>query len=244
MLNAMPSEIRILHTNDFHGSLNQERFEALTKIRKERDLYFDSGDLIKTGNLGIPTKPDPGWAYLAKLDCSASVPGNRESQLVKAAFDAKLAGHVHPLLCANLFDRQGNRPLADSIQLDIQGLKVGVLGVMVPMVTERMASKALSQYLWTQPIDTALELAGELRKVCDRVIALTHIGLRNDVALAEASDSIDLIFGGHSHSVLEQPQRVANAWICQGGSHGRFYGDYVWNPEKGTLTGGLVPFSG
>lgn len=239
----MPTEsIHILHTNDLHGRLDAHLVDAIRPFRDKSELFFDTGDCIKTGNLGIPIKPEPVWELLASLGCSASVPGNRESHVLRSTLDAKLEGHVHPVLCANLYDKSGERVLPASLTLEVKGLRVGVFGVMVPMVTDKMASRSLSQLLWTQPVPEAKSIAADLRRHCDLVIALTHIGLRHDQALAEACSEIDLILGGHSHTVLEQPVRVSNAWICQGGSHGRYFGEYVWTPQHGLTEARLHPW--
>lgn len=236
----MPETLTILHTNDFHGTLDDRRFTTLQEVRKSADYYFDTGDSIKTGNLGIPLKQEPVWSALTQLNCTASVPGNRESHVLRSVFEAKIAGHSHPLLCANMFDKEGARILPASIELEARGVKIGVFGVMVPMVTDRMKSKAVSQMIWTAPIPEAVAIAKDLRARCDLVIALTHIGLKQDHALAGSTDDIDLILGGHSHSVITTPERVGRTWICQGGSHGRFYGRYVWRLDSGITEGGLV----
>jgi 2',3'-cyclic-nucleotide 2'-phosphodiesterase (5'-nucleotidase family) len=154
-----------------------------------------------------------------------------------------LAGHSHPILCANLYDRSGTRVLAPSLEVEVRDIRVGILGVMVPMVTERMQSKALSQMIWTPPIAEAIQVAGSLRDRCDFVVALTHIGLRQDQALAEATKDIDLIMGGHSHTILTEPIQVGNTWICQGGSHGRYFGKYVWTIGGGLTDATLVAWS-
>jgi 5'-nucleotidase len=235
--------IRILHTNDLHGRLDSGLVSLIEPYRREADLYFDSGDIIKAGNLAIPMRPEAAWGHLAHLQCSASVPGNRESHILRSALDAKLAGHTHPILCANLYDREATRILPPSLTIECNGLRIGVLGVMVPMVTERMQSKAVSQLIWTPPIPEATSIASELRRDCDLVIALTHIGFRQDQALAQASSDIDLILGGHSHTMLEQPTRVGNTWICQGGSHGRFFGQYWWTMGQGLTHSALIAWS-
>jgi len=108
--------------------------------------------------------------------------------------------------------------------LDINGMKVGIFAVMVAMVTERMATRVASQFLWDDPIKTAQHLARELRPQVDCLIALTHIGYKKDILLAQACPEIDIIFGGHSHTVLESAEMVGKTAICQAGSHGRFAG--------------------
>lgn len=232
--------LRILHTNDMHGTLTLERAQALAPLRDAADLYFDTGDAIKAGNLGVPLRPEPVWGLLDDLRCTASVLGNRETHPIEAAFRAKMAGHRHPVLCGNMREKDGTYPLARTLEIEAQGVRVGVLSVMVPMVTERMKTQAASRFLWDPPLAVAESLAEELRPRVDLLIALTHIGHRQDRELAERGLGIDLILGGHSHTVIETPERVGNTWICQGGSHCRYVGVYEWS-EAG-LTGGLRAF--
>jgi 5'-nucleotidase len=229
--------LRILHTNDMHGTLNSTKFEHLRALREGCDAYFDTGDAIKTGNLGIPLKPDPVWPLLEQLNCTASVPGNRESHVLQSVFETKMKGANHPILCANMRTRDGALPLPPSLIIERGGVRIGLVGIMVPMVTRRMKTQAASAYLWDPPIEAALAQAQALRSGVDLLFALTHIGHRGDVTLAETG-AYDVIFGGHSHTVLNEPELVGKTWICQGGSHNRFAGVYEWN---GGLSGRLVP---
>ena len=222
--------LRILHTNDFHGALDERREGVLAGLREKVDLYFDCGDCIKSGNLAVPLKPDPVWPRLAALRCTASVPGNRESHPLEGPFRMKLAGAEHPILCGNMVRRSdGERVLPGTMLIEANGLRVGVVAVMVAMVTSRMATRVASQFLWTEPLATATELAREVRPHVDCLIALTHIGFRKDMELAARCPEIDLILGGHSHTVLEQAELVGKTAVCQAGSHGRFAGVYGWD---------------
>jgi 2',3'-cyclic-nucleotide 2'-phosphodiesterase (5'-nucleotidase family) len=223
-----------------HGTLTSERANALTPLRDEADLYFDTGDAIKAGNLGVPLRPEPVWDLLAGLRCTASVLGNRETHPVEAAFRAKMAGRRHPVMCGNMREKDGTYPLLQTLETEVRGLRVGVLAVMVPMVTERMKTQAASRFLWDPPLKVAATLAEELRPRVDLLIALTHIGHRQDRELAACGLGIDVILGGHSHTVIETPERVGSTWICQGGSHCRYVGVYEWS--DGELKGGLRPF--
>lgn len=228
----------MLHTNDLHGKLTPERAARLGELRREQDLYFDSGDAILAGNLAYPFRPEAVWPLLDELRCTASVPGNRESHPVAAAFRAKLAGIGHPLLCGNLHLKDGTRPFPSTLEVEAKGVRVGVAAAMVEMVTPRTKTAVASAYLWDPALPTLRELGAELRPRVDLLIALTHIGYRRDLELAE-DGPFDVILGGHSHTVLMEPQRVAGTWVCQGGSHGRFVGVYEW--RDGELSGGLRP---
>lgn len=232
--------MRILHTNDVHGKLDSSRMPALLEARQNVDLYFDSGDAIKAGNLAIPLGIDPVWERFHEARITASTMGNRESHPLKSAFEAKLKGCQHPLLVANLFDKAGKEVFPPFLVTQVEGRRVGVFGVMVAMVTSKMKTQLASAYLWTNPIERAVEIAKQLRPEVDELFALTHIGFTQDQKLAETCPEIDVIFGGHSHTILDVPVKVNRTWIAQGGSHGRYLGLYEWNGE--TLAGGLKPW--
>ena len=232
--------IRILHTNDLHGKLTEEKSRHLLQLRGEVDLYFDSGDAIRSGNLAIPTHPDPVWPLFAKARITASTPGNRESHVLKSVVNQKFEGSTHPVLCANWKCKQGELFFPSSTIFEVNSLKVGVFGVMVPMVTKKMITASASQFLWTNPLDAAKKEVQNLRSQVDLLIALTHIGFTQDQLLAKQCPDIDLILGGHSHTVLDQPVTIDSCSICQTGSHGRYLGVYDWSPSQ--FSGKLIPW--
>lgn len=235
--------LTIFHTNDLHGRLTPQKAERIRQLRslEEQSVLFDSGDCIKAGNLAVPMAPDPAWELLASAGCDAGTLGNRETHILAAAFRAKIAGARHPLLCANLRTKSGDSPLPGSIVLERFGLRVGVVGVMVPMVTERMAAKAASAYLWDPPIAFAKKEAEGLRGKVDLMIALTHIGIKQDLRLAEECPLFDFILGGHSHTVLSEPVHVGDTFVCQGGAYGVYVGRYVWEKRRVLLEAALIP---
>ena len=48
-------------------------------------------------------------------------------------------------------------------------------------------------------------------------VALTHIGYSQDKAVAEAVPEVDVIVGGHSHTLLEKAETVNGVLIAQAG---------------------------
>lgn len=221
--------LTLLQTNDFHGRLSAANAEQIAALKDPNSLYFDCGDVIRAGNLAIPLAPEAAWPLLHRAGCDASVLGNRESHILESALQKKIQGVSHPILVANMVDKSGRHRFETHRIFSVAGFKVGVFGVMVPMVTTKMKTVAASAFVWEQPIPTAIDIAKQLREECDMVIALTHIGLRQDRELAAATNDIDIILGGHSHDLLTQPEVVGKTAICQTGSHGKFVGRYQWD---------------
>lgn len=230
-------KVSFLHTNDMHGTLSDDNFSRLEELRQECDLYFDSGDCISAGNLAIPLRTDPVWSKFSELRLDGSVLGNRETHPLESAMNRKREGANHPILVGNLTRPDGSLVFESTRIIEVCGIKIGLFGVMVPMATEQKPDKALWAYRWQQPIPVACRLAEELRPSVDLLIGLTHIGHGRDLELAKACPQIDIIFGGHSHTVLPEPVRVGNTFICQGGAHNKFAGVYQWS--GGVLSGGL-----
>lgn len=235
--------LTIIHSNDFHGKLTEAKARRIRELKDAHPgaIYLDSGDCIKAGNLAVPLKRDPAWALLALAGCDAIVLGNRETHPLPKPFLAKLEGAAQPVLCANLRAKDGARPLGGTLMLEKKGYRVGVVAVMVPMVTARMATSAASAYLWDPPIPAAAALAEELRPQVDCLIGLTHIGLTEDRKLASACPNFDLILGGHSHNELRQPERIGKTFICQAGAFGKSVGVYEWERGQGLVEAALIP---
>lgn len=236
------ADLRFLLTNDLHGQLSQEKLAFLMQLRQSADAYFDTGDAVKSGNLGVPLGQEAVWERLRQANVTVGVPGNRESHVLQQAATAKFDGASHPIVCANWKFRDGRLYLPEARIWEQNGLRIGAFGIMVPMVTERMASAAISAFLWDQPIPTAQRVAARLRPQVDLLIALTHIGLPQDRRLAEACPELDLILGGHSHDALEAPEIANGVPICQAGSHARFVGEGLWRKDEGLTEWRLHPW--
>ena len=58
-----------------------------------------------------------------------------------------------------------------------------------------------------------------LRKDNDVVVALSHCGFEDDLELAKANPWVDVILGGHSHTLVEHPSETNGVLITQSGSH-------------------------
>lgn len=106
---------------------------------------------------------------------------------------------------------------------DIDGLRVGFFGLMgddaagvapfaSPVTFEQPSVAA-------QTAVTALETAG-----VDLIVCLSHSGLTEDSALAEAVPGINVIISGHTHEKTVTPVTVGNTIIVQAGDDSSYLG--------------------
>ena len=64
----------------------------------------------------------------------------------------------------------------------------------------------------------------QLKDKADVFILLTHQGLDLDQDIAMAIDSLDIIIGGHSQSVINDPEETNGSLIVQAGKDGYYVG--------------------
>ncbi|HRQ66681.1 MAG TPA: 5'-nucleotidase C-terminal domain-containing protein [Xanthomonadaceae bacterium] len=122
-----------------------------------------------------------------------------------------------PVLGANVRPGVGQSPLAmvdeeDYIRpyvvLERGGRRIGVIGIDIVGKTVG----ASSPYPGTRFLDEEETARRYIAKLRDDgvsiIVLLTHIGYRNDLALAEALAGVDVIVGGDSHSLLGEGFRA------------------------------------
>jgi 5'-nucleotidase len=155
-------------------------------------LYF-----VKHGE-----KADLEMLNLMKLD--AFVLGNHEFDKGPQLAADFINGAQFPVLGANI-DASKEPLLKDKIKAyeikEVDGEKVAILGLDTPLTSE-IASPG-STVTFGDPIAKAKEMVQEIEgKGVNKVILLSHLGYDEDLKLAAAVDGIDVIVGGHTHTLL------------------------------------------
>lgn len=111
----------------------------------------------------------------------------------------------------NVPDRTALRYLATPYVIqDVGGVKVAIFGLTTKDIVRIVSRDRNSGVAVSDPIGVASALVPELRKKADLVVALTHIGVDEDRALASRVPGIDMIVGGHSHTYLWAPLFIRN----------------------------------
>jgi len=256
---AVPPGLVIAHTNDLHAHFLPEPapwldgspaiggFEAidahLRALRQGGDvLYLDAGDVLTgTPLMEFSDRGVEGGAMLSFLDvvgCEGFVLGNHEFDRGLEHTAQLVAASPLPVLSANLQDSSG-APLFDgllpSTVYEVSGVRVGVIGLTTPSLARLTTGETASRIRILRPEDAAAPLIETLAVDADILVALTHLGIEGDRALAEAVPELDLIIGGHSHSSIHPSEKVGNTWIVQAGSYGRQLGVLRVTLEDGRI---------
>lgn len=227
--------IAILHTNDMHdrllpfdylpgdeGNINLPyeknvggiaRIASLAeKIEKEQRgnvLLLDAGDALEGTAFCAYFKGEADFAAFSAAGYDAMTCGNHEMSISLEELRRNVQLAAFPVLSANLIDsKTGKLALAAYEIFTVDGVKIAVFGLTPPMDT---SYKAVVDGLgFHDPIEDARGLVPELRKEADIVVALSHLGVDDDIRLAKTVPGIDVIVGGHSHTRLTSPIFISN----------------------------------
>ena len=232
------NRLTILHTNDQHSRIepfdasytrnpNQggfaRRASLIQQIRSQENnvLLLDSGDIFQ----GTPYFNFFGgeleFKLMSMMKYDASTMGNHDFDNGLEGFDKVLPNAKFPFICSN-YDFK-NTLLDGKTQpysiFNKNGIKVGLFGVGIKL-EGLVGKKSYGETVYQDPIEIAQHYADFLRKdkKCDLVICLSHIGYDykddptkiSDKILAQKTDGIDLILGGHTHTFLKEPQNFTN----------------------------------
>lgn len=197
----------IIHVNDVHSHLDELAKVATLaeEIRSQQPslLFLHAGDQF-LGTLYFTVHKGMADAeVLNTLGISAMALGNHEFDEGPGGL-ARFADVVNfPLLSANC-DVSNEPLLAGKIQpyvvLEVAGEKVGIIGVTTPDTA--WSSSPGPNVSFTDPIQAARSAVSTLSEQgVNVIIVLSHLGWNNDLALAQSVTGIDVLVGGHSHTL-------------------------------------------
>lgn len=233
------AQITIFHTSDMHNKLTSDYAGQLRDLKASvpDSLMFDSGDAIWSGNVYWRPGGEPVMCLMNSVPYDAMCIGNREFHFLSPGINSKTCKADFPILSANLraTKRRRRMPAEPFIFVERDGIRIAIMGLSVPCVTERMLVKKVSDYYFEQPIAAAAEIVPKLKAESDLLIALTHIGINKDRELAEKVPGIDIILGGHTHVITDEPEKVGDTYII----HHGFYVHYAGKVTVDTTSGGI-----
>ena len=215
-------------------------------------LVFSGGDDLigspfaeLTGSRPAAFICHPAYRLYSAAGVDAGVVGNHDLDwgLGMLALSARQDA-AFPLLSANLVPAAGTEAsgIYPAALFVVKGVRVGVIGLTTPAEIKHVLP---GEFAVTDPVVAVGNLLPALRPLCDVLIVLSHLGYSlasasavtagaGDVELAQAlpHGAVDLIIGGHTHSLLHESgfdpaQRINGIPIVQAGAGGRYLGEVV-----------------
>lgn len=229
--------LTILHSNDLHGDFLAETLDMallggismlsgyINKVRNEEKnvLYAIAGDMLQGSVIDSEFKGISTIEIMNLLAPDIASIGNHEIDygLAHLLFLERCA--KFPIVNANLFIKNPYTRLFQSHKiLKVDGMNIMFIGIITDEILMGMKKDMLGSFVDVE------DAAREVGHICnayrgtdiDFTILLTHVGFEKDKQLAAILDpdwGVDLIIGGHSHTLLEQPEKINDILIVQAG---------------------------
>ncbi|KIC43958.1 5'-nucleotidase [Ruegeria sp. ANG-S4] len=236
---AAEFKLTILHTNDLHSrieSINKydstcnaedeaagecfggvARLKALVDAKRgeladENVLLLDAGDPFQ-GSLFYTTYKGAAEAeFMEAIGYDVMAVGNHEFDDGPAGLATFIDAVSFPVISGNL-DLSSSAELKDKVLnhvvLDVGGQKVGIISALATDTVD--TSSPGKDVVFQDEIESLkADVASLQEEGVDIIIALNHVGLAKDIEIAEQVPGLDLVIGGHSHSLLSNTQEGAS----------------------------------
>jgi 5'-nucleotidase / UDP-sugar diphosphatase len=237
-------EVIILHTNDMHAKIdNMGKLAYLVdslKSQHQNVFLFSAGDNF-TGNPIVDMYPEKGYPMIDLMNRAGfnlSAIGNHEFDLGQDVQNKRRSEALFPFICANInVSKSILRKPQPYYLLQVGECKIPVLA-LIQLGENGLPDSHPSRLagLTFTPAELAAAKYMNLKKKYGMLIALTHLGVEGDVPLAQKYPQIDVIIGGHSHTVMNTPLMENGVMIVQTGSQLRSVGKTTLQISNGKIT--------
>lgn len=225
-LNAQ--DLTILHFNDTHSHIDPQRSgdykgrggvieqaAYIDSVRcaegKRNVLLVHAGDFSQGSSYFTELGGNIEIDVLNALKFDVVTLGNHEFDNGLDELTRRLKNLKADVVCANYnFDGTPLEGLVEPYTIIRRGgKKIGFIGLLTDImeVVDADIAKVLT---YQDPAEVVNRLAGYLKedKDCDMVVCLSHLGYGEDKDLTGSVRNVDLIIGGHSHTLLDDKQIV------------------------------------
>jgi 5'-nucleotidase len=168
---------------------------------------------------------------LNRLGVDAMTFGNHEFDRDTAAIPGFLDRATFPLFSSNIvFDDE--QAIAERVPphviKEINGERIGIFALTTETTPRSTLCVGKARFL--DAIATARGQVAELEdRGVNKIIALTHLGYQEDLKLAASVNGIDVIVGGHSHTLLGEKRGLSRIGLVPEGP----YPTAVTTPDGG-----------
>lgn len=244
----------ILHTNDTHSTIDPlsdgtggvlQRKAIIDSVRnaEKNVILVDAGDVVQGTLYFKYFHGDVEYPLMDMMGYEIRVLGNHEFDNGLESL-ARYYKNIKGTPLSSNYNFKGTElegVFQPYVIREFDGKKIGFIGLNIDPSSIIAQKNFAGEYL--EIIPTADDLARRLKndEGCDLVVAITHIGYdkvnekTSDIELAESSEYIDLIIGGHTHTLVDplnpdktpslfRNKKGRNVRVAQTGKQGRFLG--------------------
>ena len=271
-------KLTILHTNDIHsrvesinkydstcnadGEAEGKCFGGVARIKSAVDakraelagsnyVVLDAGDPFQ-GSLFYTTYKGAAEAeFMEAIGYDVMAVGNHEFDDGPAGLEAFVDAVSFPVISGNLdltSEPALNGKVSNHVVLNVGGQKIGIISALATDTVD--TSSPGDNVVFQDEIESlkadvaALEAEG-----VNKIIALNHVGLAKDLEIAAQVPGIDVVVGGHSHTLLSNtsdrakgayPMMVGDVPVVQAYAYSKYLGELtVTFDDAGNVTAAM-----
>ncbi|HVF57259.1 MAG TPA: 5'-nucleotidase C-terminal domain-containing protein [Pyrinomonadaceae bacterium] len=208
--------VTLLQVNDVYQFMPVERgahggLARLSTLRKQiasqspHTIFLLSGDTISPSVESITYKGQQMIDAWNNIGLDFSVFGNHEFDFGPDVLRQRISESKFKWLGANVVETKTGKPFGDTppfVVREFDGVKVGIFGIVLPETKTTSAPGPDVEFRDT--CETARSIIPQMQAAGARaIVALTHLSMREDKQLARCAPGIDVIIGGHEHTLLQ-----------------------------------------
>ena len=253
--------LHILHTNDMHSRIESiNRFDSTCNAEGETEgkcfggvarvktaidekkaalgnqnvVVLDAGDPFQ-GSLFYTTYKGAAEAeFMEQMGYDVMAVGNHEFDDGPEGLSGFVDAVSFPVISGNI-DVSGEASLAgkvdDHLILEVGGKRIGIISALATDTVE--TSSPGENVIFQDEIEALSADAAALEaEGVDIIIALNHVGLNKDREIAAAVPAIDVVIGGHSHTLMSNddegtpayPEMVDGTPVAQAYAYTKYLG--------------------
>ncbi len=260
---AADYKLTILHTNDIHsriesinkydstcdaeGEAEGKCFGGVARLKTildakradmadENVLVLDAGDPFQ-GSLFYTTYKGAAEAeFMEAIGYDVMAVGNHEFDDGPQGLAAFIDAVSFPVISGNL-DLSTSAELKDKVEnhvvLEVGGQKIGIISALATDTVD--TSSPGKDVVFQDEIESLkADVAALQDEGVNIIIALNHVGLAKDLEIAAQVPGLDLVVGGHSHTLLSNtnedaagpyPMMVGDVPVVQAYAYSKYLGE-------------------
>lgn len=261
--NGKAAIVSLLHTADIHSQLlvHDEFFVEEGKVvykkrggfatlksmirelrsqNKSNSLLIDGGDCFQGSGVAALSKGQAIVPLMNNIGYDLILPGNWEVVYGKQMMMKDLLAYKGEKVCANMFHESNHSLIFPPFQIkQLGGIRIGFIGYNDPFTASRQSPAYSEGILFTQPEYNVAHYINKLRNEegCQVVILLTHMGLAQQVGLANMPfiKGADYILGADTHERIRKPIQGTYSKVTEPGAFGSFVAKLDFVIERGVI---------
>ena len=194
-------------------------------------LLIDGGDCFQGGGVAAMSEGRAIVPLMNNIGYDIMLPGNWEVVYGKEMMMKDMFAYDGVKVCANMFhdtndDMKGDLIFPPYFVKHIAGIKIGFIGYNDPLTPKRQSPAYSDGIQFTMPEMNVAKYVKILREYeqCDMVFLLTHMGLAQQVGLANMPHvkGVDYILGADTHERVRTPIQGVHTKVTEPGAFGSF----------------------